>query len=121
MQELINLLMNQGSLGNQIGNRLANQSDPYSMMRLRTDPRFARDQSMQDYLGPLEHQQFGRELGQTSPLQGGLATAAAAPYSAGKALGFAPGGTGESLTSRPSLEEVLRMALGYGQGIRQRF
>lgn len=121
MQELINLLMNQGSLGNQIGNRLANQSDPYSMMRLRTDPRFARDQSMQDYLGPLEHQQFGRELGQTSPLQGGLATAAAAPYSLGKSLGFSPGGTGEALTSRPSLEEVLRMALGYGQGIRQRF
>ena len=92
--------------------------DPYQLLKLRSMPQFAKDQQMQNYLGPREHQQFMREMSQTDPVAATAALAAAPGYTGMKAMGMAPGGTGASLTSQPSLEELIRALRGYmaGQG-----
>lgn len=94
------------------------QMDPYQLKRLRGMPNFAQNQQMQDYLGPREHQQFMRELVQTNPMAAYGAMAGAPAYTGMKAMGMAPGGTGEAMTSKPSLEELIRALRGYmaGQG-----
>jgi hypothetical protein len=45
----------------------------------------------------------------------------AAPYSAAKALGFAPGGTGEAKTSRASVDELFAAGTGYAKGLKRYF
>ena len=75
------------------------------------------DQSWQDYWGPIEHEQFVREVTKSNPLLGTLLAAGSIPYTLLKAGGVNLGGTGETLTSRPSLQEVLTGMRGYGGGL----
>jgi hypothetical protein len=79
------------------------------------------DQLSQDLLGPKEHEQFMEETTAKNPVQGTAAMAMAAPYSAAKALGFAPGGTGEMKTSRASVDELFAAGTGYVKGMKRYF
>jgi len=89
--------------------------DSYAANRMRRAA--PNDQGLQDALGPVEHEQFMREVTQRSPVLGTLLAAGLPVYTALKAIGIPVGGTGEMLTSRPSLEEMLAGWRGYGQGM----
>jgi hypothetical protein len=94
-------------------------SEVYAAYRERV--RNPNDQLTQDLLGPKEHEQFMEETTAKNPVQGTAAMAMAAPYSAAKALGFAPGGTGEAKTSRASMDEIFGAATGYAKGMKRYF
>lgn len=95
----------------------ADDSDAYGRYRDRL--KAPNDQLTQDTLAPLEHEQFVRETTARNPLVGTAVTAAAFPYAASKALGFAPGGTGEAKTSRASTDEIGAALHGYVGGLKQ--
>jgi hypothetical protein len=59
-----------------------------------------------------------REVTRRNPALGTLLAAGLPFYTALKMVGVPVGGTGEMLTSRPSLEEVLAGWRGYGSGLR---
>jgi len=128
LMQLLNAMgLRSDTLGNQIGDRLANDEDPYAMHRMRNDPRFSQNQEMQNYLAPKEHQQFMREMTGQNPMMGALGAGATGPYSMAKMA--APGLTsamagegrmpGAPLPSRPSMEEIMRALRGFGQGFRR--
>lgn len=90
-------------------------SDPYGVYRARkTRPQ---DQEFQDDLGPEEHRQMLEEISKRNPALGTILALFAPLYSLGKMIGVNLGGTGEMLTSRPSLEEIGGAWTGYGQGL----
>ena len=92
-------------------------ADPYSAYRLRRESPL--DQGVQDRLGPLEHEQFMAEVTARSPLLGTLLAAGLPVYTVLKMMGIPVGGTGEMLTSRPSLEEMMAGWRGYGRGMKR--
>jgi hypothetical protein len=94
-------------------------SDLYAAYRERL--KAPNDQLTQDLLAPKEHGQFMEETTAKSPMTGTAAMAMAVPYTAAKALGFAPGGTGEAKTSRASVDELFGAAEGYGRGLKRAF
>jgi hypothetical protein len=79
------------------------------------------DQLTQDLVAPKEHSQFMEETTANNPVQGTAAMLAAPAYSAAKALGFAPGGTGEAKTSRASVDELFAAGTGYVKGMKRYF
>lgn len=132
LMQLLNALgLRNDTLGNQVGTRLAAQDlDPSSpakfanLANLRDDPRVAKNQSFQNYMGPFEHQQFMRQLSAQDPVAGMGAGMMTTPYTAAKmaAPGLTSalaGGGGEALPSQPSLEEIIRSMQGMGQGFQE--
>lgn len=95
----------------------ADDSDAYGRYRDRL--KAPNDQLTQDLLAPLEHEQFVQETTARNPLAGTAVAAASFPYAAAKALGFSPGSTGETKTSRASTDEIGGALHGYVKGLRQ--
>ena len=108
-----------GAVARDLGYNDDTDNDPYRMYRIRT--RAPQDQLTQDLAGPGEHKQFMQETTERSLVQGTAAMIGTPFYSAAKALGIAPGGTGEAKTSRASLDEVFAAGEGYAKGLKKRF
>jgi hypothetical protein len=115
--------------------------DLYSEYRARKER--PNDQIEQDLRGPREHKQFMHETTAQNPIVGTAAMAVAPAYSAAKKvtavggfvaamakrasgaaaddIGMKTGGTGETKTSRASLDEVFAAGEGYVKGLKQYF
>lgn len=146
MQLLNSMGMRQDYVGNQVGNALTSQNDAaYLNNTMRDAPQFQQNQSMQNYLAPLEHKARIREhmMGagggynaQTNPLLGTAALGASVPYEATKMMAgpmnqnaqsfpqdlaqqmIRGAGTGHNIkTSQPSLEALVRALQGYKEGM----
>ena len=143
LMQLLNALgMRQDMLGGQVGNALTGQNDAVALNnKFRDAPQFQQNQSMQNFLAPLEHKarirenMWGRDK-QTNPLMGMFATAASGPYEATKQMAgpmtqdaksfpqdvaqqlIRAAGTGHNIkTSQPGLEAIIRALQGMGEGL----
>jgi hypothetical protein len=121
LEELLKMLL-MGEEGSQIAKHQA--ETPGLARSMRYDPTNARNQQMQDYLGPLAAQDFARDAVNKGDVGGMVASAGSPAYVAGKAV--APRtmdrmfGEGEALQSKPSMDQIARAYRGLIMGAKDR-
>ena len=93
---------------------------PFEAYRLRSSDALKADQVAADFLAPLEHFDFIKQMSSTSPAAGFGLAAASIPYNGFKAAGLdaipKAFGTGESLTAQGSWNDISESFSGWAEG-----